>query len=59
MWQNIILWICIAINWVCIVLNLLMIHRNIQATRVAREQADRLYAERMRIVFRRLTNDEE
>lgn len=59
MWQNIIYWICIAINWACIFLNLWSINHNFKAARLAHEQADRLYAERMKIVFDRLTNTEE
>lgn len=59
MWQNLIYWITIAILWGCIGLNLWAFQRNVRATRVSNEQADRLYYERMRIAFHRLTNDEE
>ena len=59
MWQNVILWICIALNWVCIALNIWGINRSVKAARVANDQADRLYYERMRVVFARLTPPEE
>lgn len=56
MWQNIILWICIALNWACIVLNVWGINHNIKAARAANEQADRLYRERVELALERLAN---
>ena len=55
MWQNIILWICIALNWGCITLNIWSINHHVKARFAANEQADRLYRERMELALKLLS----